>query len=367
MNFPYHPDQLTAGWLTDALRQSGVLRKAQVQSFEVKPLSETMGILGQNNIIQLAYDTPEDTAPPSIFAKFALAEADKRAIWRTSYIQEVLFYQHFAPLVALRTPRAYFSAFDEATGYFLILLEDCSEGEVGNRAVGCSIERIRLAVSEIAKFHATWWQNPQVPHYSRKYTLEAAVRWQDIYVQQVNRLNEIPEIPHDPELIRTIQELGPQLAHSMEYQQRGCYTLIHHDYHLSNVIFSGANGTTELIVLDWQDMSVGHGPTDVALLLGSSMSIEDRRNHEKDVVKLYYDTLCNSGVRDYTFEQCWDDYRLGMFETLWRNVGLFGFRYLQGEAYIEQRDIFGPRNFAAVVDLNCREPLSRLDSLLSQA
>ena len=51
MNFPYQPEQLTAEWLTDTLRQAGVLHKARIVSFEVKLLSETAGLLGQNTII----------------------------------------------------------------------------------------------------------------------------------------------------------------------------------------------------------------------------------------------------------------------------------------------------------------------------
>ena len=361
MNFPYQPEQLTAEWLTNTLRQAGVLHEARVVSFDVKPLSKALGLIGQNTLIDLTYDIPEEAAPQSIFAKFALADAEKRAGWRTSYIQEVLFYQRFAHRVDLPTPRAYFSEFDEETGYFLILLEVCSRGEVGHRIIGCSIERARLVVSEIAKFHATWWNHPDVPQDGGKYTKKAIVSWHEGYTVQANRVEEISEIPDDPELIQTIKELAPQLANSMHYQKEPPYTLILHDYHLGNLIFFETGSAAEMMVLDWQDMSIGHGPTDVALLLGTSFSIEDRRTHEKDLLKLYYDTLCENGVTDYSFEHCWDDYRLGMFETLWRNVFMFGLHMLQGESYTEHLDILGPRIFAAVVDLNCRKALSRLD------
>ena len=49
MSFPYQPEQLTAEWLTDTLRQAGVLHEAQVVSFVVKPLPETAGIAGKNS------------------------------------------------------------------------------------------------------------------------------------------------------------------------------------------------------------------------------------------------------------------------------------------------------------------------------
>lgn len=101
MNFPHQPDQLTAAWLTDTLRQAGVLHKARVVSFERKPISETAGLLGQNTIIRLTYDTPEASAPLSLFAKFAVSNTGLHVHLRSFYIQEVRFYQRFAQRVAL--------------------------------------------------------------------------------------------------------------------------------------------------------------------------------------------------------------------------------------------------------------------------
>lgn len=109
MHFPHQPEQLTAEWLTGTLRQAGVLHAAQVASFAVKPLSETLGLLGPNTIIRITYDTPEVCAPQSLFAKFALADAGHCANWRTSYVQEVLFYQNF-PSGRLCPPHARISA-----------------------------------------------------------------------------------------------------------------------------------------------------------------------------------------------------------------------------------------------------------------
>lgn len=366
MTFPRQPEELTAAWLTETLRRAGVLHVARVVSYEVRPFAETAGLLGQNMIVRLAYDTPEEAAPQSIFAKFALANADKRAGWRTSYVQEVRFYQHFAQRVALPTPRAYFSEFDDETGHFLLLLEDCSYGEAGDRLTGCSLDRARLAVAEIAAFHATWWQHPEVQHYSGKYTHDAAVGWQAMYSSAVERLDDIAEIPRDPELVRTIKEFAPQLANSMDYQRSGPYTLIHHDYHLGNLIFVDTDDGPKVLVIDWQDLSVGHGPTDIAMLLGYSFSIDDRRAHEQELLTLYHNTLLAHGVTDYSFEQCWDDYRLGMFELLWRDVALFGYGYLQGAAYTEHLEVYGPRAYAAVVDLKSREALARLEASIPE-
>ena len=108
MNFPYQPEQLTAEWLTDTLRQAGVLNGTHITSFEVKPLSETAGIVGQNTIIRLAYDKRDDAAPKSIFAKFALATEERRTHWQYKYINEVQFYKEFAHQLDVSTPHSRF-------------------------------------------------------------------------------------------------------------------------------------------------------------------------------------------------------------------------------------------------------------------
>ena len=61
MTFPHQPEQLTTAWLTDTLRQAGALHEARVVSFEIKPLSDMVGIVGQNTIINLVYDTTGET------------------------------------------------------------------------------------------------------------------------------------------------------------------------------------------------------------------------------------------------------------------------------------------------------------------
>ena len=361
MDFPYQPEQLTAEWLTDTLRQAGVLNGTHITSFEVQPLSETAGIVGQNTIIRLAYDKSDDTAPKSIFAKFALATEERRAHWQYKYINEVQFYKEFAHQVDVSTPQAYFSEFEEETGYALLLLEDCSYGELGDWIKGCSIERMRLVVTEIAKFHATWWEHPALPQYAWARMQDSEVnKLQERYLQIADTLDDVPEIPRDPELLQTIKDHAIHFSSWMNYQRQSSpYTLLHNDYHLNNLIFIEDN---KLMILDWQTMSMGRGVSDVACLLGK-VPIEDRRVHETELLKLYHHTLCENGVVGYSYDQCWDDYRMAIFDGFWKSVFVIANRR-QTEAQLNlQRHVLGPRIFAAVLDLNSRETFSRLDTM----
>ena len=357
MNFPYEPEQLTTEWLTEILHQAGVLNRARVKSFEVKPLLGIQGTFSQNSIIAMTYDRVEKEAPQSVFAKFAKSDSQQRANIRDAYEQEVQFYQQFAHRVDFLTPRAYFSAFDKTTGYFILLLEDCSDGEIGDRVTGCSVERTQLILAEIAKFHAAWWEHPELTRYSWSRTQDPFLnRIQEIYAQ----FTDILEIPRDPELLRTIKEHSTQFSSWMRYLQQAPYTLIHNDYQLDNLIFFQTDSKTTMMVLDWQWMSIGRGVLDVADFLGGNISIEDRRNHEKDLLKLYHDTLCENGVTYYPFDQCWEDYRMAMLDGLWRNIIPLGHGRMREAQHAAHRDVIAPRFFAAVLDLDCREMLGQL-------
>ena len=271
MNFPQQPEQVTAEWLTDTLRQAGVLHEARVVSFEVKPLSGIQGALAQNTIITLDYDTFEDDAPQSIFAKFASSDSERRAVLRRIYMQEVRFYQQFAHRVDFPTPQAYYSEFDPETAYFLLLLEDCSYGEIGDRATGCSVDKARPIITEIAKFHATWWEHPDLSQYTWPLMEDAAItRRHKMFDRYATSLDDIPEIPREPELIQAIKAYNAQFVAWTKYLQTSPRTLLHNDYQLDNFIFIKTDQTTKFMVVDWQLMIPGWGTRDVASFLGGN-------------------------------------------------------------------------------------------------
>ena len=60
----------------------------------------------------------------------------------------------------------------------------------------------------------------------------------------------------------------------------------------------------------------------MAAFLGISMTVEDRRAHERDLVAIYQRALAAGGVDEYTGETCWNDYRMQAVQAL--TVGVFG-------------------------------------------
>jgi len=71
MNLPVHPDELTAPWLTEALRASGAVDRAKVVDFVIEPMSVEKGITGYLVRLYPTYDRPDPAAPASLVAKFS--------------------------------------------------------------------------------------------------------------------------------------------------------------------------------------------------------------------------------------------------------------------------------------------------------
>src|SRR5262245_59856951 len=132
---PGAPQELTAAWLTAALRAGGVLRAAAVADFACEPLGGGEGLIGQLARVRLRCDPPEEGAPATLIAKFPSAHAANRAIGMRMGFYEVegRFYQEIAEDVDLRTARCYFTGVRPETEEFLLLLEDLAPARCGDQ------------------------------------------------------------------------------------------------------------------------------------------------------------------------------------------------------------------------------------------
>jgi aminoglycoside phosphotransferase (APT) family kinase protein len=107
-------------------------------------------------------------------------------------------------------------------------------------------------------------------------------------------------------------ELGRNLEQRFETYGRlypGNRTVTHGDYRLDNLLIGDENGTPTITVVDWQTVGIGCGALDVAYFIGAGLLPEVRRKHERDLVRRYHEALQAGGVRDYSFDQLWEDYR----------------------------------------------------------
>ena len=85
------------------------------------------------------------------------------------------------------------------------------------------------------------------------------------------------------------------------------------DYRLDNLLIDESTETPTVTAVDWQSITVGSPLGDVAYFLGAGLFPDARREVEEELVRSYHFTAAASGVEDYSWDECWSDYRRGVF------------------------------------------------------
>jgi len=361
--YPTNPAEITPEWLTNALRKNGAIKGASVTSFEAKVIGEGAGFMGQLAKLSLTYDKAEPDAPQSVIGKFPAAAMENRgvAMFFRFYEREVNFYEQIAEKVALRTPRCYFSAFEPSNGDYVLLLEDMAPATVGDQIVGCSVHLAQLAIVELAKFHATWWNSPELdkldwmPGYDAEWYIEAV---EDGYAQAWPPFVEFTKDYLTPEMADVCKRYAKAVRKIMNTVGREMpVTIVHGDFRLDNLFFASPHGGPSFAAIDWQISAKGGGIFDVAYFVCGTLPEAERKATERDLVKLYHDTLVGSGVKDYTFEQCWHDYRLTTLFLLTYSVIALGSLDHANQRGVELFTTISKRTLAAITDLKSAELL----------
>jgi thiamine kinase-like enzyme len=135
-------------------------------------------------------------------------------------------------------------------------------------------------------------------------------------------------------------------------------TIAHGDYRIDNLFFGPASSSRPLVAIDWQIAMRSRGAVDVAYFLGGSLQIDDRRRHERALIEEYHNVLTALGVRDYSLEDCWTEYRWSMMYATVYPVDAGSFDLPTDNAVTMVRH-WVTRFFGAVTDLNCVELLDR--------
>jgi len=133
-------------------------------------------------------------------------------------------------------------------------------------------------------------------------------------------------------------------------------TLLHGDHRLDNLFFSEDEGPEGIAMLDWQITGAGRAPYDVAYFLSQSLVPEERKGVEYDLVTGYHRALLDHGVTGYSFEDCWEDYRLAtLFDCCYPlNAGAVD---LVNERAVALFSTMLDRSVSAILDLDALELL----------
>ncbi len=319
LKIPPGIEHITSQWLTAALRSTGVINGSAVTSFDSELIGAGQGFTGQVARLTLTYDSQELGAPQSMFVKVPATDTSVRATLNEGgiYEREVRFYGELAPEIELSTPQCFYRATDREAGDHVLLLEDLAPARVGDSVAGCSDEDSELAVREIARFHAAFWESPRLAtlEWMRSFHRDADMK-QEVYRECWPPFLEKLGNLWSPTLLEIGQRLNDNLAHISRRLGEAPSTVVHGDYRLENMAFGTPSAGAPFTVLDWQLCEIGRGVADVANFVLISTEPERRQATELGLLRDYHSVLLAQGVKGYDFGECLIDYRLSLLHHM---------------------------------------------------
>ncbi|HEX7167789.1 MAG TPA: phosphotransferase [Acidimicrobiales bacterium] len=350
---------MTADQLTAALQSTGTLgADARVASFDHEQIGIGIGILALLWRLTPQYE-PAGAGPETMVLKLPHTMPESRHIADAFrfYLREVRFYEVVGHRTPIGTADRYYSAWDDATGDFVLVMEDLGDRRMIDQVAGATPDDAELLVESLAAHHAAFWQSPELSTWE----------WGCRIIDPPNPQALVPALQASWPIIESqFAELlpGPMLDAArrlpdhvvplMEQLSAPPVTLLHGDSRLDNFFLSDAEGDPPVAAVDWQICGIGRGPYDVAYLLSQSLLPAERKANESALVRHYHDTLVANGVGDYSFDDCWTDYRKAtLFVAVYPlNAGSVD---LVNDRAVELFRTMLTRSVAAILDLDALE------------
>jgi hypothetical protein len=306
---------ITPEWLTHVMRRRYPDATVQTLRLDIKDSGTTNR---RRIFLEYAPGTAPGTYPSSVFCKGAQELANRITMSVGSAVGEVRFYNEIRPELSIEAPECFFAAVDLNSYRAIIVLQDMrAEAEFCNYRTPVSKARAESQIALLAAMHGRFYQ-------SRAFAAEFS--FVEPFCERFKRLTTYhglesacdrglvaaePVIPA-PILARRSQ-VWPLTMRSVERLSELPQTLVHSDVHLGNWY---VRQPETMGLCDFQNVTRGHWSRDLAYMMVTSLTVDDRRAWERDLIRLYLELLPAHGGGVETFAATWENYRQQMLSVL---------------------------------------------------
>ena len=326
MDIPERYEDVTAEWLTHALRTGGVLGDQSVTEFQAEPLGADQSRTSSLARITVGYDGHPNGLPESMFAKFVSRIPGNRELVakRGLFRREIELYETLGDAIPLNIPQMYFGLAANESDVAVLLLEDIrahTKSELPPEDRPLTSSEAILALKELSKMHAGWWADQTLQSYSWLDTVGGGRGFlYQLYDEAWRGMREALELALTPTALGLCNSLSSYLPTLMSELDRLPVTLCHGDFHLGNLLWDELGEPETVWAVDWQVPTRGPAIIDVAWLLGIGVKRDDLHLVRRDYLPEYHNSLAALGVTHYDYERFVGDYRYGLLDALTRLI-----------------------------------------------
>jgi hypothetical protein len=300
---PTRAEEITPAWLTAALRE----RRPGVEVTHVEVL-DRREVTNAHARLAVTYGTSV-TGPPTVFCKLPPTDADhRRSVGAYAMgVREARFYATLAPQLGMLSPQPHLAAYDDH-GFVLLLDDLVAAGcRVSDGTWGIPPDAAARALEDLAGLHVPFADAA----YRRAYAPWVAVSKPSLGYGQVHLEGALRD--HRERLSDSYAEVARIYLTQHDQLQalwhQGPPTVIHGDPHIGN-LYLDPRAEGRVGFLDWGIINLNTPMRDVSYFLTTAMSVENRRAHERDLIRLYLDVRAAAGLDDLSFADAWHAHRI---------------------------------------------------------
>ncbi|NQW20561.1 MAG: phosphotransferase [Chloroflexi bacterium] len=314
---PICREEITPEWLSSVLSSAG---DCQIIRLDLEDMSGYNLQLSQLFRVRITYSVRNVDHPDVVIVKMPAVDDRIRIREAASgpYVGELGSYRLLEPFYNGSIARLYGAVEDHGEKTVCFVLEDIGEFTEDQKYANIDLGVARSTLGFMATFHGRFWEDANLGESDwcrdadwsflfNQDPLDSAIGWQVIC--------DDDRFTKSGGLIVAGEYLGKRLNKLRDVMSRRPKTLTHNDFHQGNIMLRQTPAGLLPVIIDWQMPAFAGATNDLAKFMMTAVPFSILAEQEGSLVEYYYDNLKANGVKNYSLDECWRDYRRAQVAT----------------------------------------------------